>query len=468
MAIAQFSGLASGIDSQSLIDALIEAKLRTNEIRKREIANYEAENEAMEELNSRLLSLSELIDKFRTANGGGVSKKATSTDASVVTAAVSPAATSAVVGMTVSSIASAATASFADSYTNSDALLAPNAVGTQSITVQVGTGAEQVDISVDIDNTTTAGQFIDSFNSNSNASDRAVASLVKVGENDYKVVISTLKTGLDEGQINFVVPTAGAGFGGNSDLQTRTISQATNALFSIDGIAGTITRQSNTVSDVLSGVTFQISRTGSASVVIGNDADSTADDFQEIVDAFNDLVKYIAENNTANVDQNSKDKNIVYGSLGKTRLDDGLLSRFREAISSSSSGGGGVVGSFADMGLSTNRDGTLRLDVDKFKEAIGSDSNGATTVIRNFADQSAGVEGFIYQYTSFQGLIDISQTSNLAKIQNLNEKIDQLDRSAQKTRDRLVLQFTRLESVTAQLQQKQAELTNLFAGLQGG
>jgi flagellar hook-associated protein 2 len=386
----------------------------------------------------------------------------------VVTAAVSPAATSAVVGMTVSSIAAAATASFSDAYGGSNALFAPNAVGTQTITVQVGSGINQVNISVDINNSTTVGQFIDSFNTATNASDRAVASLVKVGENQYRVVISTLKTGLNEGQINFVVPSAGAGFGGNSDLQTRTISQATNALFSIDGIAGTITRQSNTVSDVLSGVTFQLSRTGSATVVIGNDADTTADDFQEIVDAFNDLVKFIRENSTSTVDQKSKDKKIIYGSLGRTRLDDGFLARFREAISSSNSGAEGVVRSFADMGLSTNRDGTLRLDVDKFKQAISSDSNGATSVIRSFADQTAGVEGFIYQYTTFQGLIDISKTSNLAKITNLNEKIDQLDRSAQKTRDRLVLQFTRLESVTAQLQQKQAELSNLLASLQRG
>jgi flagellar hook-associated protein 2 len=464
--VAQFSGLASGIDSKSLIDALIEAKLRTNELRKEEISFLESENDALEELNTKLLSLSELVDKFRSANGGGVSKKASSTDASVVTAAVSPAAANASIGITVASVASAATGSFSDSYTDGSDLFAANAVGTQTITVQVGTGASQVSIDVNITSATTASEFIDSFNNDADASGRAIASLVKVADNDYRVVISTLKTGLNEGQIGFVIPSAAAGFGGNSDLQTRTIDQATNAQFSIDGIAGTITRQSNSVSDVLTGVTFQLSKTGTASIVVGDDSDATADSFQEIVDAFNDLVEYISENNTKTQDTQSRDGNMIYGTLAKSRLDDDFLSQFRETLLGAISSGTGAVQSAADLGISTNRDGTISFDVEKFKTAVSSDSTGATDVLQSFADETGGVDGFLYQYTTFQGFIDLAQTSNLSEIDSLNEKIEQLQRSADKTRDRLVLQFSRLESITAQMQQKQSELSSVLAGLQ--
>jgi len=466
MAIAQFSGLASGIDSKSLIDAVIEAKLRTNEIRSEKISSLESENDALEELNTKLLSLSELLDKFRTANGGGISKKASSTDSSVVTAAVSPAASNSSIGMTVASVASSGTGSFSDSYVDGDSLFAPNTVGTQTITVQVGTGADQVNISVDITAATTAQEFVDAVNSDANASGRAVASMVKVADNDYRVVVSTLKTGLNEGQIAFSVPSGAAGFGGNTDLQTRTIDQATNALFSIDGIAGTITRQSNSISDVLTGVTFQLSKTGTASVIVTDDADASGDQFQEIVDAFNDIVEFIAENNTATQDNASRDKNIIYGTLGQTRIDDDFLSQFREKLLGASSGSTtGAAQSAADLGISTNRDGTISFNVEKFKEAVASDSSGATAVFRDFADQSAGVDGFIYQFTTFQGVIDIAQSSNLSQIDSLNDKIDQLQRSADKTRDRLVLQFTRLERVTAELQQKQSELSSVLSGL---
>lgn len=466
--IAQFSGLASGIDSASLIDALITAKLRTNELRKNQITNLQSENDALEELNTKLLNLADLINKYRTANGGGINKRASSSDASVATAAVSAAAANASIGVTVTSAASAATGSFTDSYIDSAALFAPNAVGTQTITVQVGSGASQVSIDVDITNSTTVQQFIDSFNSNADAIGVAVASLVKVDENDYRVVVSSQKTGVNDGQLAFVIPSAGAGFGGAGDLQTQTIDQATDAIFSIDGISGSIRRSTNAISDVLTGVTFNIAKAGTSTITISDDADSSADSFKEIIEAFNDIVQFIKENDTATQDKGSKDGNIIYGSLGKTRLDNDFLSQFRETLLGANSGfASGAVQSVADLGISTNRDGTIAFDIEKFKMAVSSDSSGATGVLRNFADKTAGISGFIYQFTTFQGFIDLAQSANLSKIDNLNNSVEQLQRSADKMKDRLTLQFSRLESITADLQQKQATLTSALAGLSG-
>jgi len=463
--IAQFSGLASGIDSSSLIKALVDAKLKTNELRKKKVSDLESENDALEELNSKIIALNDLIDKFRTAKGGGVSKRSASSDASVASAAVTSAASNSTLGVTVTSVASAGVGSFIDSYADGNALFAPNtnASTTATITVQVGTGANQANISVDVTNTTTVQQFVDAFNSNSSANGRANASIVKIAENDYRVVISSLKTGLADGQLAFVVPSS-ASFGGSSNLQNTTLDQATNAVFNVSGIGSSITRTTNSISDLLSGVTLQITKTGTASITVTDDAETTADSFKEIFDAFNDIVSFVKENSTITQDKSSKDGAQVYGSLASTRVDDNLLSAFRENLLGAVSSSSGAVQSSGDLGIITNRDGTISIDMEKFKSAVSSDSTGATDLLRNFADASAGVSGFIYQYTTYQGFIDGAQSSNLSQIDNINSSIEQLERSAEKMRQRYTLTFARLESVTAELQRKQAELTSALGG----
>ena len=87
MALIQFSGLASGIDSAALIDALVEARESSNELRRSEIEFLNSENDALEELNTKILALNDLVDQFRTINGGGVKKEANTSDATVATAA---------------------------------------------------------------------------------------------------------------------------------------------------------------------------------------------------------------------------------------------------------------------------------------------------------------------------------------------------------------------------------------------
>ncbi|MCC6952508.1 MAG: flagellar filament capping protein FliD [Deltaproteobacteria bacterium] len=468
MATAQFSGLASGIDSASLIQALVDSRNKTNEIRRADIDFLESENEALDELNTKILALNDLLDKFRTANGGGVSKKSSSSDSSVATAAVSSAANNAAFTVTATSVASTATASYNDAYALTTTAFAANAVGTQTIGVDIGTGADLVSVDVDITSATTVQEYVDAFNANSNASGRAVASIVNVGTTatpSYRVVVASLKEGTELGTIAFDVPTSGAGFGGNSDLQTRTTDQATNAVFSVSGITGTITRSTNAVSDVFSGVTLQMSKVGTADITVSDDADTTGDLFQEIVDGYNDIVEFVAENDQISRTEEGGEIVNTFGSLAKTRLDNEFLARVRLAISEADAPSGTSVTSFSELGISTNRDGTLAFDLDAFKTKLSGDPVGATELFRNFADSAAGISGFLYEYTKFDGFIDVSQEANNTQIESLNDKIEALERNTDTMRRGLEAQFARLETITARFQATQAQLSGILAGL---
>ena len=463
MPIAQFSGLASGIDSASLIDALIEAKLSVNEKRKSEVEFLKSESTALDDINEKLLSLEALIDPFRTANGGGVSKQATSTDSTVATAVVGSSATNASYSIDVISIANTGTASFDESYSGLSDFASTAGTGTLSITI--GTGANQVTVSATVtQNVTTIDDLVTALNSDTDADGRFAASAVNVGTDsspDYRIVLSSLRSGTDFGQIGITADPS------LTELQggVTTIEQATDAVFHVDGIAGNITRSSNSVSDVLSGVTLQLSKAGSTVISIGNDAQETADKVSEIVTAFNDIVAYIKENNTVTQNANSSDRTNVFGTLAKTRLDDDFISQFRLDLSGAASANGTVATSIAEIGISTNRDGTLSFDEEDFLDAVADDPLGVTEVMNDFADTTSGVGGMIYQYTRFQGLVDIAQTSNQNQIDNLNRSIESLERQTDKIRTSLTQRFARLESISAQLQSQQSALTSALSSL---
>ncbi|MCB0358950.1 MAG: hypothetical protein KDD44_04925, partial [Bdellovibrionales bacterium] len=132
MPTIQFTGLASGIDSASLIDALVEARESTNELRRAEIEFLQGENDSLEELNTKILTLNDLIDQFRTVNGGGLSKKTTSSDSTVATASAGSNAINSSFTLTVTSVANSATGSIANPAAppaTLDTIFDPDSVG---------------------------------------------------------------------------------------------------------------------------------------------------------------------------------------------------------------------------------------------------------------------------------------------------------------------------------------------------
>lgn len=466
MASIQFSGLATGIDSASLIDAIIEARETANVARREEIDYLESESDSLEELNTKLLNLYDLVDRFRTVNGGGVSKKATSSSTSVATAAASASSANASYSLTVTSLADTATGSIyhgTTTYTSTTSIFDSTATGTGQISILVGTGGDQVTVTATgIGATTTLQEVVDQINADSDANGRLVASAVNIGTSaspNYKLVLASQDAGTALGTI----ATSFSGLAGA--IAYDNTDPATNAVFSIAGINGSITRTSNTVSDVISGMTFQLISAGSTNLVVSNDSDATADAMTEIVEAYNDIVDYINENDLITRDSDQSGASPIYGSLAKTQVDDDFLSQFQTEFLNAASTNGTYVTAFSEMGLSTNRDGTLTFDETEFKTAMGNDSIGVGEVLNDFADSVGGITGMVYQFTKYQGYIDVALDANADEIDNINDAIEQLERRMTKLRENLEGQFSRLEAVTAELQQRQSSLTAILSSL---
>ena len=266
MAAISFSGLASGIDSSALIKTLLDQQ-RSARIKplQNKVSDLTDTSDKLKELKGLALKLSSAIDGFRTLSGGVVARKVSSSDEGIVSASASNTAAAGSYSLTVNQLAKNATASFSDRYSAStsainSAINAGASAVDRTVSVTIGNGAEQEIVNVELTSTTTLDQFVTEFNESST---KATAAIVNVGTSaspSYAISFTTSNSGLDKGQvaINVGAEITSAGAGA---LSATTVSQALDANFSISGISGSITRSTNTVSDVLAGISLNLQTT---------------------------------------------------------------------------------------------------------------------------------------------------------------------------------------------------------------
>ena len=85
-------------------------------------------------------------------------------------------------------------------------------------------------------------------------------------------------------------------------------------------------------------------------------------------------------------------------------------------------------------------------------------------MLSNFADKTSGVSGSIFQYTKFQGFIDVRENRATKQTILIGDSV-QLDRQTDQERESLTKQFSNLEAISAQLQSKQAQLTAVLSSI---
>jgi flagellar hook-associated protein 2 len=470
MAAISFSGLASGIDSQSFIASLIRAQRKaTVDPIERQVQSLTDTNDSFSEVKKRLKNLQEKADLFRTVQGGSIEKQVASSQASVITAYTAKDAALGSTDITVDQLARGGTSSFGDRFSSSSqainsAINNSSSANDRTVSVTIGSGSEQETIAVTLDNTTTADQFIEQFNAQSS---RAEASLVNIGTSaapSYALMIRALNTGTDKGSISITTGSEiqSAGSGAFKDA-SRTDISAQNASLSISGISGTITRSTNTVSDLLAGITLNLTATGTTSITVTTDNDATKKKLSDFVSAFNDIVTYTQEQNAITQDTTSDPLNpkMIFGSLSQTRIDDQALSQIRSVFRGAALSGQ-AVNSLADIGITTERDGTLKFNETTFASAFATDSSSLGTVLTTVADQLAGVDGTVAQYTRFGGLIDGAVQQGTAAITTGNARISDIENRLAKQADSMTAQFARLESLMGRLNQQSQVLTAIL------
>ena len=221
--------------------------------------------------------------------------------------------------------------------------------------------------------------------------------------------------------------------------------------------------------------------TSSTTITVKDDIPSTAADIEEFVDAYNDMVEFVNESNRVVRESEDEDSLNIFSPLALTTLDDNMIANIRTEIAKATagndvSGSNFEVNIFANIGITTERDGTLLFNPDAtvstdnqgFETAMNADPESVRRLLQNFAEEVATLNtagGVIHQYTAFNGLFDQAETNNKDNIRSLNDRIARQEAAILRREDALRAQFARLERTTAELQSQQGALTSALAGL---
>jgi len=155
---------------------------------------------------------------------------------------------------------------------------------------------------------------------------------------------------------------------GTQAVGTQNMSQtvtAQNAVFKVNGIS--ISKTSNTVSDVIQGVTFTLSKeAATASLTVARDTAGVSSSISSFVKAYNDLATTLK--NMSAYDAATKQAATLQGdSTVRT-----LQTQLRGMLSASVVGTSGTLTTLTDIGITTQRDGTLALNQTKLDSAMAS------------------------------------------------------------------------------------------------
>jgi flagellar hook-associated protein 2 len=365
--------LSSGLDVQTIVDQLIQVERAPIARMETQSGTLQSRIKALQSLNTKL---SALLDKLnnalfkdetaplnlpagferRFAKSIFAVRKAASSDESAVLASAAKGASVGSYAVTVSSLAKArteASGNFADTDTTT--------VGTGTLVIQVGT-KDAVTINVDETNNTLEGVRQAINNANAGVS----ATILNDGTSaPYRLLITAKATGT----VNAFTVTDS--LSGGQSLGLTETQAAVDAQFTVNGIR--LTKSTNTVSDVISGITFTLKAITAApvEVTVENDTDAAIAGVKELITAYNEVNSYA--NSQAKYDADKKQAGILAGDVTLRNTLQRIQESLTGQIANNFTGGLQYVG---EVGLKVNSDGSLSLDEAKLKSALESDLTG--------------------------------------------------------------------------------------------
>lgn len=357
--IANSLGVGAGFNTGKIINDLAAASRGPKLARISNLTDVnQAKISAVAQVKSSLENFSQSLNEV--AGSGGFKGAPTVSDESYLTATVSGS------GLLGDAASEVEISQLARSQTVYSANVAdPDAaIGQGDITLSVGGEDFTITIGADNDSLNGLAAAINDTASGVNAavvSDGAGSRLVLKGETGADAAF-TLSA--DAALASFTYDTAGGGM---------TLGQsARNAQFTIDGIA--YSRRENEAADILPGLSLSFRKvTSGETITIGRDASNEAirQNIDDFVAAFNTL--------RSEVDQA---RSTTRGDYAMRRLEQQLGSLIGQSLTDDP-----LINSLSDIGISTNRDGSISLDSAKLTETLADNPDA---VVALFSLPAAG------------------------------------------------------------------------------
>lgn len=457
-------GLISGLDTNSMIEQLLELQQKPILKLQRQEAAYQVELTAYGSLKGILGSLKSAVEDLDSVSNL-TSFSVSSGDADLFTVSADENATVGSYSVTVTQMAKV-------HKLTSNAFSEEELVGEGTLHLKVGDGST-TDIAV------SAADTIDDVAQSINDADAGVHAAVIFDGSDYFLTLAADETGV-ENVINLTVTDTGDA--NNTDMNglsrlvydkgvTDNLSNtqdAADSIITVDGVAD-IHRGTNVITDVIEGVTITLESApaapdNQATLTVGRDMAAIvskitafADAYNEVIDFFEDYQSYDSATETAGV-----------------LLGDATTKSIRSRLNTMVTGTVSGVESFtwlADLGIAMNTEGRLEVDSSTLNSALDDHFDD---VLQFFTQSTEGSEGFSVRMKDTLDAILKSTDGTLAartdgiqtSIDGIEDQVERIEMRNLAWETRTRAQFNALELLLAEYQNTGNYLSQQIVGMQ--
>ena len=427
-------GLASGLDTTSIVDGLTKLEQQPLDALRTQQTGFKTQVSLIGQLVGKITALQTAAANLASSGTVGVKTTSANTDFTATSTSKAQAGTYVVSVQTLASAAQKRTAGFP-----SGAAATGVTGGTLGFTVQ-GVSYDPITI--------TDGEALADVAGDIRALGAPISAVIlNDGTKDY-LSITALDTGFTGADPTSALQIAESYTGSQGQqLGFAKVNDASNATFTIDGLA--FTRQSNTVTDAIPGTTLSLKgQTNSKeNLTMSYDSATTALNLQNFVNAYNDIIKTVASQQS--LGGGGSDRNATLAGNSTLRS---LVNSVQGLMTSTV--GSGSVRTLADLGIKTNfLDGTLTIDSGKLGAALQANGPGINNV---FAQATTGVgaltKALSDRYTNVvDGLFTSSTKSLNTRIKQMDTQADKMQARVDAFRANLRAQFTAMEQIVSGL-----------------
>jgi flagellar hook-associated protein 2 len=443
MASITSAGVGSGLDVEGIVSKLMELEQKPLTRLDSKETSFQAKITAYGAVKSNLASLQTAATTLATASTF-TGKSASVSDSTVLSAAASSDAAAGSYSISVTQLAK-----YHAVRSNTNYAATSETFNTGSLSISVG-GAAAINVTIDGSNNSLSGirQAI-------NDADAGVTATIINDGTTNRLVLSSETSG-SAGAIGVSVVDDGSGgthaLTQLADAGMFELQSADDAQFTINGLS--VSRSSNTVTDVVEGLTLNLTKgtlasPGTATITIAKNTAATTSAIESFVKAYNSAVDYLKSSSAYNSTTRTGGPLNAEGTVRSIRSE---LSALASTMVSGIAGG---VDTLSSIGITMQVSGSLSIDSTKLQAALADPGKDLTAL---FGQTSVGNEGIALKFKN-------SVTSILAADGLLAGRTDGISTAIKDigtARDSLL---TKLDKIEARYRAKFAALDGLAASM---
>lgn len=458
MATLSSAGIGSGLDVKGIVEQLVavERKPEANRILNEQTATT-TKISGLASMKGALAAFQNTLSGLKTTEAFAV-RSATSGDEDILTATAKSSAAAASYDIEVVSLAKAQQIATTAFVGGSSAI-----VGTGTLTLQLGSGAG-FSVVIDADHSSLA-DIRDAINT-STGNPGIRAAIVQATDGAHLVLSSantgeanTIRVTSDDAQLARLTYDPAAGNTANFTVQ----KPAADAVIKIAGFEHK--SASNVVTDAIEGVTLTLKKESevgeTTSLDIKYDVDAATARIKNFVSQYNAMQATIA--GLQSYDPSTEKGGPLLGDA----LARNVTNELRRNLSDPVAGLTGDYQTLASLGITTQKDGSLVLDDNKLAEALGKDFGAVARVFGSENGVAARMASAIETRLSSTGDFATRSAALDKRSKQVAEDQEVLNARMERLTTRYTEQFSKLDTLLAQLQSTSTYLTQQLASLPG-